>query len=34
VSQVREGIYKSYEVEVKPQAVDDAKGTFKTAKVG
>ena len=30
--QTREGIYGEYQVEVKPQAVDDAKSTFKTAK--
>lgn len=29
---MREGTYKSYEVEVKEQAVDDAASTFKSAK--
>ena len=28
----REGLYKDYTVDVKEQAVDDAKGTYKTAK--
>jgi hypothetical protein len=29
---VREGLYKDYEVEVAPQAYDDAASTFKSAK--
>mmetsp|Transcript_46274 Transcript_46274/g.78758 ORF Transcript_46274/g.78758 Transcript_46274/m.78758 type:complete len:87 (+) Transcript_46274:316-576(+) len=31
-TETREGIYKSYDIETKAQDVDDAKGTFKTAK--
>ena len=32
VKEVRQGVYKEYEVDVLPQAVDNADGTYKTAK--
>ena len=32
VTEVREGIYKDYEIDVTPQKVDNAESTFKSAK--